>query len=351
MDFLALMVDACGSELGEEDAARCRELVVDVLDAARDNVESLASFRKRLRADARWSATLDSIRASIDAARTTGLQLFSEDNAGEANGFVQSLQHAGSQDIEPAWLEVVSCAGAAIFLKAHSERVLAGEATPAEFRKHLVALYQERFWDLIVSIEDPDVTGDFIVRETARVVPPGSVVSIMGTQNIKGTGLDFVYRWVEFGATVLRLDALERASSAALADELRWMEGQTEMPLLEALECWRRLGRLDVNLRQKAVIERVRVRLARTIEQHWASLDRQAGSAGGESSRWLTLVAAVERMLEPIDAVRRRWTAEKYQRLLVEQRLGHGRAAILMQKLVKRQKGGWLVEKAKQWRD
>ena len=47
------------------------------------------------------------------------------------------------------------------------------------------------------------------VEICARRVPPGVEAHVMGIQNIKGTGLDFIYRWVAIDNVHGLLTALE----------------------------------------------------------------------------------------------------------------------------------------------
>ncbi|MBA3324836.1 MAG: hypothetical protein H0T41_06070, partial [Rhodobacteraceae bacterium] len=47
----------------------------------------------------------------------------------------------------------------------------------------------------IVVVENYYATGDQIIDVLRQVTPPGYLNRIIGMQNIKGTGLDFVYRW------------------------------------------------------------------------------------------------------------------------------------------------------------
>lgn len=52
------------------------------------------------------------------------------------------------------------------------------------------------FAESLVPLHDSTLSGDAILDRIAAECPPGAQASIMGVQNIKGTGLDFVYRWV-----------------------------------------------------------------------------------------------------------------------------------------------------------
>ena len=51
------------------------------------------------------------------------------------------------------------------------------------------------FRDKLVVIHDSHAAGDGIIERLTAVTPPGHLNRIMGIQNIKGAGLDFVYRW------------------------------------------------------------------------------------------------------------------------------------------------------------
>jgi hypothetical protein len=68
-------------------------------------------------------------------------------------------------------------------------------------------------------IEDPLATGDQVVVRCALAAPPGVRV-VMGTQNIKGTGLDFVYRWLALAAAQRDLQALASRDPGVRADRV-----------------------------------------------------------------------------------------------------------------------------------
>src|SRR5262249_43498657 len=67
---------------------------------------------------------------------------------------------------------------------------------PARVETAFRAAYRALWKETVVPMRDSSLTGDQILDVIARGVPPGVHASIMGVQNIKGTGLDFVYRWV-----------------------------------------------------------------------------------------------------------------------------------------------------------
>ena len=61
----------------------------------------------------------------------------------------------------------------------------------------------------LVLVHDAGATGDQVIDATALAIPPGVRVSVMGSQNIKGTGLDFIYRWLSLDAVVQGLAKLD----------------------------------------------------------------------------------------------------------------------------------------------
>ena len=47
----------------------------------------------------------------------------------------------------------------------------------------------------IIIVDDYYASGNDVIDEIVKQTPPGLKARIMGMQNIKGTGLDYVYRW------------------------------------------------------------------------------------------------------------------------------------------------------------
>jgi len=69
------------------------------------------------------------------------------------------------------------------------------DSIPKGLDKRFHKLLRGWFFKKILVIEDQHATGEEIINTIAEATPPGMLNKIMGLQNIKGTGLDFVYRW------------------------------------------------------------------------------------------------------------------------------------------------------------
>ena len=204
----------------------------------------------------------------------------------------------------------------------------------------VAAAYRELFEDLVVVVDDSGETGDQIIDRCARAVPPGTSVSVMGIQNIKGTGLDFVYRWLALDHTMGRLHRLDASDPAARIAALRELESFEDYGIVDAglaslVLSSRAERRLD---EEEAMYTRSALDRVRTIHDE----RKRALEQAARSDLRARLAGLLERLLDPIDSIRRRRRARAVMRDLIDHRISHGRAAKEMRSLYDRQGGGWL---------
>ncbi|MFW5846014.1 MAG: hypothetical protein ACOCXJ_07290, partial [Planctomycetota bacterium] len=208
-----------------------------------------------------------------------------------------------------------------------------------DYRALLRSVSRERF----VFIDDLHASGDQVIAQAMRLLPPGHSGHLVGMQNIKGTGLDFAYRWID----VMEAAALSaRLQGAPLPDRLAAAES------LAAITTWHhhdaRLALAAVQRAQQdpmaqnhqlaAALDRARERIRHGLESALAGLE-----AGHQHRRSDRLLEQVEAVLDFVDNIRRRW---RYGRILADlsgQRIGHRRAAAELRAITARQKGGWLA--------
>ncbi|HZH78482.1 MAG TPA: hypothetical protein VEY88_20805, partial [Archangium sp.] len=185
-----------------------------------------------------------------------------------------------------------------------------------------------------------------LVDLCVRLTPPGQRVSILGAQNIKGIGLDWVYRWV----------AVDGASRALA--QLASPRESIRQRGLDSLEATEDHGLLDTGLVRVALArrqglspeEQARVEgLRRRYEELHAGRIAALTGRGG-TGRWDTWLDRLEQVLEVVDSVWRRRHAEQVMSDLVDARITHARASVELRVLTDRQKGGWLAAWAHQRR-
>ena len=252
-------------------------------------------------------------------------------------------------------------------LEVHFARQLARAVIHARLRRQLEALfdnkstselsaYEDRvretyrvmFDDMLVVVEDPKTKGDAIVQACARCVPPGTHVRIMGTQNIKGTGLDFVYRWLAVDAVVTELKIL------------RGPEDDGRLGALERLQAFADHGVMDLGLlhrylreneprgqAERAPFDRLKAKVDPAYTKKRAPFEAATGpdAPGGKKKKtWVESAASwIEGWLDFLDGARRFHGSAAIMKDLVHGRVSHPRAAVLMREIYAREKGGWLL--------
>jgi poly-gamma-glutamate synthase PgsB/CapB len=234
-------------------------------------------------------------------------------------------------------------------LRARLDALFAGpargdaEAAAAAMNQLVAAAYRELYEELIVTVDDPGESGDQIIDRCARAVPPGTRVSVMGIQNIKGTGLDFVYRWLALDHTMGRLHRLDLDDPAARVAALRELESFEDYGVVDAGVAAIVLADRDL-VRNRPLDEDEALHARSALERVRAIHEerRRALAQAERSDLWARIVGQLERLLDPLDSVRRWRRSRRIMRDLIDHRISHGRAAKEMRALYDRQGGGWL---------
>ncbi len=190
---------------------------------------------------------------------------------------------------------------------------LRGAESPAERS----ALLRERLRARIHTLPDPGASGDTVVAAAAALAPPGLPVRMMGMQNIKGTGLDFVYQWVRWRTLHADLQHLDGEA----------MRGFDVARLTAVFHCDAVLEALPAGAPLRRAVE------ARRAELLEARRRRPTGSTLGRTlRRWAW------RAYDPVDALFRRRRARQIFADLAMERISHDEAARLLAQLTYRQK-------------
>jgi poly-gamma-glutamate synthase PgsB/CapB len=216
------------------------------------------------------------------------------------------------------------------------------QALDQEFRDLLWKWFQRK----LVVVHDYYISGDQLNNLIAGETPPGYLNRVMGVQNIKGTGLDFVYRWQAW-------DACYKACM-----QLGSQEAQVAEQGLKALAAFHEYGVLSEELVREtlektksfavAQSESFQAELAMIVsnfEEAMKELKQKLTTVKKKSSRLERVIHTVEAFFDAGDAVKRRKRANQIYKDLFSERISSERAALELQLLNKRQKGGWLLQK------
>lgn len=290
------------------------------------------------------STTVAEIRTELegDAALRVALVNVLRDGAPPPEGWVECAWPPTPDELVAHVIAQLARLAVHARLRARLEDLLesGNAADVTAFHATFRAAYRELFLDAVVVVPDPGERGDDIIDRCARVCPPGTTVTVLGIQNIKGTGLDFVYRWLALDQVSALAAAASRGDATTRVRALRALESFEDHGLLDAAvgaatlaaAPLAGLGDLDV-----AYLKKVRGKLERVHADKLAALGHRS-----EKDLLGRVLDRLERWIDPLDSIRRRGHARQVMADLVVHRISHARAAVEMRKLTDRQKGGWL---------
>ncbi|MBN1334356.1 MAG: hypothetical protein JXB39_00185 [Deltaproteobacteria bacterium] len=188
----------------------------------------------------------------------------------------------------------------------------------------------------VVPLLDPSLTGDQVMHRVVTTAPAGCHVRAMGIENIKGTGLDFVYRWLSVQKV---LDAIARFEGADRAEALEILRSLAARPDLgvadtaqavEAVEGWLATGRLaalGLEGEGRSTLDGLAALLAER---------RLAMRTSRGTGRWAVFWRWLARTFEFLESLRSRREADKLRADLVSRRIGRSDAARVAKALAAR---------------
>lgn len=232
-------------------------------------------------------------------------------------------------------------------LLASLERGAQAAITTAEARTAVGArqdrIYRELYREMLITVEDEGASGDQVIDIIAQSCPPGVEVTVMGIQNIKGTGLDFVYRFIRYDEVHALCERLARANAQEarhITDELL---ARTDVGMLDATLAHAAVQAAATRHAADATTAEPLRRAAAQLAERVRTCE--AAIRPGRSRRQHSSLRIVEKAFDSLDAVRRRWHADAILDALVHREISHERAALEARRLVDREKKGWLREK------
>ncbi|MEM7232038.1 MAG: hypothetical protein AAF517_07690, partial [Planctomycetota bacterium] len=226
------------------------------------------------------------------------------------------------------------------------------DSIDAEFREILWTWFS---WKLVV-VEDYFASGNAVVHHVCSATPPGLHARVMGLQNIKGTGLDFVYRFQAWETCHTACELLRSSNIRDLEKGLKDLADFRDYGVLSeqyVRDTIERVRRSPAAQREQFQSElgAIEGRLATTMRGVHEDLKKDSGDGGG-GGKWAQILekvcAVVEEFFDAGDAVKRRKISNVIYKDLVAERISSDRAALELSALNKRQKGGWLFDRVSQ---
>jgi len=220
-----------------------------------------------------------------------------------------------------------------------------------ELNKAFHQLLWQWFESKLIVIHNAHIPGNQIINQISTATPPGFLNRIMGMQNIKGTGLDFVYRWQAWETCYKATNQLKSGHLHLAEQGLNTLASFQEFGPLSAEYVHQTITQLQKTaIGQKPHFQSHLTMILNNIQQAMHDLDAQSGKHSNKKNGFFQkLLESVEKLLDPSDAIKRRKIADQIYKDMATGRISYQTAALEIQKLNKRQKGGWLSAKAANW--
>jgi len=220
-------------------------------------------------------------------------------------------------------------------LSFETERVALSDEDKRDLRRAARALYKQLFEAHLITVDDSDASGDKVNDIIARCAPAGAHVRFMGMQNIKGTGLDLVYRWVHAAQPLRWTEDLAHPERSVRTAALTRLERWREWSIPACQEVLRGLDAMNPDAALSPARSAVRQTLVEELETRRELASRRAPvvSLKDRLFSWGWMV------VDPFDALFRRWRSDRIWTDLAAQRISHARAARELARITDRQRG------------
>ena len=257
------------------------------------------------------------------------------------------LRASGLDAFSDQILDHVQCETKAYEAYQHFAARLSREAgeESAKLDEDFRELLWEWFQRKIVVIEDYHATGNQVIERICRETPPGYLNRIMGLQNIKGTGLGFVYCWQAWEECYQACLQLRSKHPQAVAEGIRALSSLHDYNLLCITHVKETLSTIQNEIEVQHDSLQASLAIATSnLESSMQKLEMNTQMVH-QSGLFMHVINIIEAFLDAGDAIKRRKKADKIYRDLAHERISQTRAISELQALTYRQKGGWLIKK------
>ena len=194
------------------------------------------------------------------------------------------------------------------------------------------SLFQEIFLGRLVVVQDSGASGDQIIETIAKSTPLGSRARVLSAQNIKGTGLDLVYRFFHSRRPMEWALELRSGDAALRSKALEQLRGwhQWSLPLVHELL------RILSSMQQGGGATDLRKILGTELD-HRRRLLEHKGPPPSERGPLASLI-------DPLLSIARRWEADRLMDDLASGRISVVRAEHNLRHLTYEQRGEQIEE-------
>lgn len=228
----------------------------------------------------------------------------------------------------------------------HWEHVIFNSDMPVDaeaLRAQLWSWFRQR----LVIIDDEHISGNALIQLMLNNTPVGLCNKMIGLQNIKGTGLDFVYRWQAWEQSYLLCQQLNGKKTSLAQNAAKALSSISDYGLLDR----------ELVLNTCKLVREQKMAQTEFFQAELNTIESQVNQQIEKITQNITvlkqhriidkLIAGLESFLDAGMSVKRRRRAEQIYQDIADQRISLERASVELQKINQEQKGGWLTKRIK----
>ncbi len=214
-----------------------------------------------------------------------------------------------------------------------------------QYRKRLV----EQVLRSVVVLRDSAIKGDPLIHFIAGQVPPGYHAKIMGMQNIKGPGLEIVYRWQAYDRVLTQLGRFDTENPDDWQDAIIQLMSFEDYGVMDSHAA---LMKIESLLDQtSAAWEPLRPALRKLYDRLNGVYSEAAKGLHEHRALSPALWGArqIEMLFDFVASIWRTVQADNITNDLLSGKISQERAATKLRELMQQQKGGWLGSRSRRW--
>ena len=213
----------------------------------------------------------------------------------------------------------------------------------ARLNKSCKTLLWKWFRQKIIVVSNYSATGNQVIEIITDSTPPGIHNKIMALQNIKGTGLDFFYRWQAWENCHKLCQKVKRATNnTQLEYALRELSKISNSEILTFDTVAEVVSILTESKNNSESVKILLNEIKKKFAKSSRAKSKTSSKATNKKSNSSLTLKLIENFLDPGDSIKRKRMADCIYKDLAKNRISYNHAILKLQEINKKQKGGWL---------
>lgn len=212
----------------------------------------------------------------------------------------------------------------------------------AEAKPQFIAVFDRWFRRKLVVIDEQSLGVDAVLQRVLAHTPPGLECHLMGIQNIKGVGLDMIYAFQQWEQVYASGRQMLEGNAAVFREGLLTLASIRRFNFLCDAYLENLLSLVGSSIHAQTETNQAQLNLIESKLRASRDERYRRGHMSRRKTALERIFSSLEGFIDAGDAIKRRKRANQIYRDLRQMQISHSRAAVELQRLNQRQRGGWL---------